>query len=214
PLEALAEEFLDRMRRGERPSAKEFLARVPERIGEFEELLSALLLVEDVKLHDDATSAFAQAGWPGDRPVLERFGDFRILRELGHGGMGIVYEAEQESLNRHVAIKVLAPGTARSPQILERFLREARAAAQLHHTNIVPVFSVGEREGLHYYAMQFIRGLSLDKVLREVRRLNGQAAVDLGEATPTHPGTSDTSVARSLFAGHFARPPAPAQVES
>ena len=128
----------------------EFLARAPERAGELGELLSALLLVEDVKLHADATSAPERQVCRGGRPALERLGDFRILRELGRGGMGIVYEAEQESLNRHVAIKVLAPGTARSPQIIERFLREARAAAQLHHTNIVPVFSVGEREGLHY----------------------------------------------------------------
>ena len=168
----------------------EFLARAPERAGELDELLSALLLVEDVKLHADATSASGRAGLPGGGPALERLGDFRILRELGRGGMGIVYEAEQESLNRHVAIKVLAPGTARSPQIIERFLREARAAAQLHHTNIVPVFSVGEREGLHYYAMQFIRGLSLDKVLKEVRRLKDRAPADPAEeATAIHPVT-------------------------
>ncbi len=187
PLEELAEEFLDRMRRGERPRVKEFLARAPERAGELEEILSALLLVEDVKLHVDPTPGSREAGWPGDRPALERFGDFRILRELGHGGMGIVYEAEQESLNRHVAIKVLAPGTARSPQIVERFLREARTAARLHHTNIVPVFSVGECEGLHYYAMQFIRGLSLDKVLKEIERMKDGAPADPAEeATATH----------------------------
>ena len=204
PLEALAEEFLDRMRCGERPAVSEFLARAPERAGELGELLSALLLVEDVKLHADATSAAGRTGLPGGRPVLERLADFRILRELGRGGMGIVYEAEQESLNRHVAIKVLAPGTARSPQIIERFLREAKAAAQLHHTNIVPVFSVGEREGLHYYAMQFIRGLSLDKVLKEVRRQKDRAPADPAEeATAIHPALaaatdSDERYARSV----------------
>src|SRR5947199_116769 len=148
------------MRRGERPEVSEFLARAPERASELSALLSALLLVEDVKQHADATSAAGEAGLPGRRPPLERLDDFRILRELGRGGMGVVYEAEQESLNRHVAIKVLAPGTGRSPHLVERFLREAKAAAQLHHTNIVPVYSVGERDGLYYYAMQFIRGLS------------------------------------------------------
>ena len=204
PLEALAEEFLDRMRCGERPAVSEFLARAPERAGELGELLSALLLVEDVKLHADATSAAGEAGLPGGGPALERLGDFRILRELGRGGMGIVYEAQQESLNRHVAIKVLAPGTARSPQIIERFLREAKAAAQLHHTNIVPVFSVGECQGLHYYAMQFIRGLSLDKVLKEVRRLKDRApAGPADEATAIHPALavatdSDERYARSV----------------
>src|SRR5262249_32294285 len=141
PLEALAEEFLDRMRCGQRPAVSEFLARAPERAGELEELLSALLLVEDLKVHADATSTAGGAGLPGGRPVLERLDDFRILRELGRGGMGIVYEAEQESLHRHVAITVLTPGTAWSPRIIERFLREAKAAAQLHRTNFVPVFS-------------------------------------------------------------------------
>src|SRR5262249_41300270 len=73
-------------------------------------------------------------------------------------------------------------------QIIERFFREAKAAAQLHHTNIVPVFSVGEREGLYYYTMQFIRGLSLDKVLREVQRLKGQKPANPAEeSTATYP---------------------------
>jgi serine/threonine protein kinase len=95
--------------------------------------------------------------------------------------MGIVCEDEQESLNRHVAIKVLAPGPALSPQIVERFFCEAKAAAQLHHTNIVPVYSVGERDGLHFYTMQFIRGISLDKVLKEVRRLKERPPDDPGD---------------------------------
>jgi serine/threonine protein kinase/WD40 repeat protein len=204
PLEALAEEFLDRMRLGERPAVGEFLARAPERAGELGELLSALLMVEDVKWHADATSAAGQPGSPGTSPLLDRLGDFRILRELGRGGMGVVYEAEQESLNRHVAIKVLGSLTARSPQIIERFLREAKAAAQLHHSNIVPVFSVGALEGLHYYAMQFIRGLSLDKVLKEVRRAKDRVPADPAEdETATHPvlaaaTDSDERYARSV----------------
>jgi serine/threonine protein kinase/WD40 repeat protein len=206
PLEALAEEFLDRMRRGERPSVSDFLARAPDRAGEFEQLLSALRLVEGVKLHDDATSAAGIAGLPRGSPVLERLADFRILRELGRGGMGVVYEAEQESLDRHVAIKVLAPGTARSPQLIERFLREAKAAAQLHHTNIVPVFSVGEHEGLHYYAMQFIRGLSLDKVLQEVRRMRQHAPADPAEdATATHPALAAATDSSERYARSVAR---------
>src|SRR3954447_24792705 len=88
---------------------------------------------------------------------LERLGDYRVLREVGHGGMGIVYEAEQESLGRRVALKVLAPWSRPGPEQILRFQREARSAAQLHHTNIVPIFGVGAHDGLHYYAMQFIR---------------------------------------------------------
>ena len=90
--------------------------------------------------------------------------------------MGVVYEAEQESLGRHVALKVLpVAGAARPDAACERFRREARAAARLHHTNIVPVFGVGEHEGVHYYAMQFIQGQGLDAVLDELRRLRRPA---------------------------------------
>jgi eukaryotic-like serine/threonine-protein kinase len=214
PLERMAEEFLDRMRRGEQPSVGEFLARAPDRAGELDELLSALLFVEDIKPQVDPMTASGGVGVRGGGPALERLGDFRILRELGRGGMGVVYEAEQESLGRHVALKVLAPGVARSPQIIQRFLREARAAAQLHHTNIVPVFGVGERDGLHYFAMQFIRGLSLDKVLEEVVRLKGMASSGpAGRAAATRTKASDTSVARSLATGDFPGPPGPARAE-
>ncbi len=100
---------------------------------------------------------------------LERLGDYRILRELGRGGMGIVYEAEQVSLGRHVALKVLAAPTLLGPQHIERFHREAKAAARLHHTNIVPVFGVGEQDGLHYYVMQYIEGKGLDLLLGRLR---------------------------------------------
>src|SRR5262249_47978182 len=103
-----------------------------------------------------------------------RLGDYRILREVGRGGMGIVYEAEQESLEWHVALKVLPTSALLNPTYLERFRREAKAAARLHHTNIVPVFGVGEADGVHYYAMEFIRGEGLDKVLADVRRMRQQ----------------------------------------
>src|SRR5205823_9902268 len=93
-----------------------------------------------------------------EAPVIRQIGDYLVIREIGRGGMGVVYEAEQESLGRHVALKVL-PGCARlDPKLRERFRREARAAARLHHTNIVPVFGVGEHEGTPYYVMQFIQG--------------------------------------------------------
>jgi hypothetical protein len=90
---------------------------------------------------------------------LQQLGDYQILREVGRGGMGVVYEAQQLSLGRHVAIKVLPSHALLDPRHLGRFQREARSAAKLHHTNIVPVFGVGEQDGLHYYVMQFITGL-------------------------------------------------------
>ncbi len=101
----------------------------------------------------------------------QRLGDYLLLRLIGSGGMGMVYEAIQESLGRHVALKTLPFHHLGDATRLERFRREARAAARLHHTRIVPVFGVGEHEGLHYYTMQFIRGHGLDAVLREVKRL-------------------------------------------
>jgi serine/threonine protein kinase/WD40 repeat protein len=210
PLDELGEEFLARLRRGERPSVGEFAARDPGRAGEIREFLSALQLVEGLRPHPDET---VDAGRPrGESAVAapEWVGDFRVLRELGRGGMGVVYEAEQESLGRHVALKVLAPGVARSPQQLRRFVREARAAARLHHTNIVPVFGVGEHDGLHYYAMQFIPGLGLDKVLDEVRRIKGRGPFGRADgSSTTRRGPTDatgTSVAISVASGHFGLP--------
>ena len=87
--------------------------------------------------------------------------------------MGVVYEAVQQSLGRHVALKVLPQQSLAGSSHLERFQLEARAAARLHHTNIVPVFGVGSQEGVHYYAMQFIQGQGLDEVFEELRRLRG-----------------------------------------
>src|SRR5262245_26086302 len=93
-----------------------------------------------------------------------RLGDFEILREIGRGGMGVVYEARQLTLNRRVALKVLATGLGLTDQAVRRFHREAEAAAKLHHTNIVPVYSFGEQDGTHFYAMELIDGPSLDHV--------------------------------------------------
>ena len=98
--------------------------------------------------------------------------------------MGVVYEAEQLSLGRHVAIKVLPAHALLDARQLGRFQREARSAAKLHHTNIVPVFGVGEQDGLHYFVMQFIHGLGLDVVLDELRRLRQPRGTLTGRATP------------------------------
>src|SRR5262245_31325543 len=100
----------------------------------------------------------------------QRLGDFEILCELGRGGMGIVYEARQVSLNRKVALKVLSGGLGLTPKAVQRFHREAEAAAKLHHTNIVPVYATGEQDGTHFYAMELIDGPSLDHVIKQLRQ--------------------------------------------
>ena len=105
--------------------------------------------------------------------VGKRLGEFEITRELGRGGMGVVYEAVQTSLGRRVALKVLGPGLGLTPRAVDRFRREAAAAAKLHHTNIVPVYATGEHDGTHFYAMELIDGPSLDAVIRQLRGPDG-----------------------------------------
>ena len=111
-----------------------------------------------------------------------QLGDFRILREIGRGGMGVVYEAEQASLGRRVALKVLPFAAVLDPRQLQRFKNEALAAACLIHQNIVPVYSVGCERGVHYYAMQYVEGESLAQVVRDLRRAEG-----LDDRASAHP---------------------------
>jgi serine/threonine protein kinase len=99
----------------------------------------------------------------------KRLGDFEIIREIGRGGMGVVYEARQVSLNRRVALKVLSSGLGLTAKAVHRFRREAEAAAKLHHTNIVPIYATGEEHDVHFYAMELIEGPSLDQVIRHLR---------------------------------------------
>lgn len=161
PVEALAEDFLACYRAGAHPSISEYTAKYPELAGELADLLQTLVLLE---IAESGPSTAVDAC-----PPLERLGDYRLLREVGRGGMGIVYEAEQESLGRRVAVKVLPAAALLNPTARERFEREARAAARLHHTNIVPIYGVGQQQGVHYYAMQFIEGCGLDAVLDSLR---------------------------------------------
>jgi eukaryotic-like serine/threonine-protein kinase len=223
-LTRLADEFAARYRAGERPSLQEYIDRHPELAEDIRELLPAMVQIEQVK--EDHDEAAEQAASPAP-PALRQLGDFRILREVGKGGMGIVYEAEQVSLGRHVALKVLPKNMLLDAQAKRRFDREAKSAARLHHTNIVPVFGVGEQDGMPYYVMQFIQGLGLDDVLEELKKLqhggpkagthiggDPQASHDMGHAhgvpeevtdrkTQTPGAVSAVNVARSLWTGEF-----------
>src|SRR6202044_1833993 len=144
----------------------------PELSEEILALFPALLMMEELGGEtSDRTSTTAGEAGPIGGATAGRLGEFRLLREVGRGGMGVVYEAEQESLGRRVALKVLPANVAQQANYLERFRREARAVARLHHTNIVPVYGVGEEHGTCYYAMQLIQGQALDAVLKEVKRL-------------------------------------------
>src|SRR6516162_3438813 len=158
----LAEEFIERFRRGERPSLKEYTDNHPDLAAEIWKVFPAMAMMENIALADESLGGQA-TGIAGRTEDLKQIGDFRIIRRVGHGGMGIVYEAEQVSLGRHVALKLLPRKMLVDAKHRRRFEREARLAAKLHHTNIVPVFGVGEQDGLPYYVMQFIQGLGLDQ---------------------------------------------------
>jgi WD40 repeat protein len=210
----LAEEFAARCRRGERPSLQEYVDRHPELADDIRDAFPALACLEQAQ--DDPQEVLE----PPDRgplPPLEQLGDFRILREIGHGGMGVVYEAEQVSLGRHVALKVLPQKLLLDARTKQRFEREAKAAARLHHTNIVPVFGIGAHEGLPYYVMQFIQGLGLDQVLEELKRVppaekgTGGAPRLIGGELPASPrDVTASDVVRALMTGERVTPTAEA----
>jgi eukaryotic-like serine/threonine-protein kinase len=191
PLDDLTEEFARRWREGERPSIEEYAARFPQWAEDIRELFPAILLMEQLKprREDQPTDPSP----PVAGPIPERLGDYRILREIGRGGMGVVYEAEQETLGRRVAIKVLPGHLLSDEKLRARFRRESQAAARLHHTNIVPVFDVGEQDGLHYYAMQLIVGLSIDAVLAAVNRQRTRGQGDKGTRGQGDKGTASTT---------------------
>jgi WD40 repeat protein/serine/threonine protein kinase len=211
PFGQIADEFVAAFRQGKRPSVEEFARRYPAHADEIRDMLPALVLMEKAKSADDTSGQRRRAKASTTAVPLSQLGDYQLLREVGRGGMGVVYEAQQLSLGRHVAIKVLPSHALLDPRQLGRFQREARSAAKLHHTNIVPVFGVGEQDGLHYYVMQFIPGLGLDEVLEELKRLQpGQAGssntsrLTGGELRVSPKGVSSAEVAHSLLSGQFA----------
>src|SRR5262249_8949363 len=184
-LGQLAEEFTARVRAGELPAVEEYAARHPAVAERIRALFPTLLLLEGLA---NGTPAAATAELtPGST-----FGAYRIEREIGRGGMGVVYEAVHLALNRRVALKVLPVQGAQAARQLERFLREAQTAASLHHTNIVPVFDVGQVGGTPYYAMQLVHGYGLDRLGRIAPSVDDDPDRTTDEAG-VHP-PSDTSL--------------------
>jgi eukaryotic-like serine/threonine-protein kinase len=197
PIEQLAAEFMERQRHGEHPSIDDYVDHYPALADEIRDLFPTIAALEGLK--QDKAAVLPPRGQSAPVP-LGYLGDYRIIREIGRGGMGIVYEAEQESLGRHVALKVLPQGQLLKDKQLQRFEREAKTAARLHHTNIVPVFGVGAQDGLHYYVMQLIRGVGLDAVLDALRTSTAGAEEPGGRAF------SAWQAAQALQSGTFASP--------
>ena len=189
----VADRFTDEVKQGRAPSVEAYAQRHPEIATIIRQVFPALAILGDI-------SAGATAGLPSSASVLHEsddpahpasstgvLGDFRILREIGRGGMGVVYEAEQISLGRRVALKVLPFAAMLDRQQLARFKNEARAAATLDHPNIVAIYSVGGERSVHFYAMQLIEGQSLAQVIDQLRAgSNEQGVANERETESSH----------------------------
>lgn len=154
-LVRLLELYLAELEAGRAPDRDAFLAAHPSHAASLAEALAGL--------------EFIHRASDGGAETPRTLGDFRIVREVGRGGMGVVYEAEQISLKRRVALKVLRSGPVADPVALQRFQREAETVGRLHHTHIVPIYAIGEAEGVRYFAMQFIEGRDLGRVAQDAR---------------------------------------------
>jgi serine/threonine protein kinase len=171
---AALETYLESMRAGQPFSASEFLAQHADISADLSRCFAGLEFIEAAAAELSATTNHpAAAPTEPALPPESRLGDYHILREIGRGGMGVVYDARQVSLGRRVALKVLPYSAAADPKQRQRFHIEAQAAAQLHHPHIVPIFGVGCDAGMHYYAMQFVDGNSLSSIIRDLRSGDG-----------------------------------------
>jgi serine/threonine protein kinase/Flp pilus assembly protein TadD len=199
----VVEEFLDRLAAGEQPDVESYAGRHPQLADVLRQMLPALQLMRVPG--GDLVEAGEE---PSD--LTGCLGDFRILREVGRGGMGVVYEAEQISLSRRVALKVLPFAGTLDPRQLQRFKNEAQAAAGLQHQHIVPVYFVGCERGVHFYAMQFIDGQTLATLIAELRQTSGSKPPTEAEATGPYtpcPG-GDTAAVATLSTERSTRSPA------
>ena len=170
-LDDIVEDFTQRLRGGERPAIREYSQKHPALQVEIEELLTSVAMIEELKKQPKSQADSINKEM---REIckLDHIGDYRIVKELGRGGMGIVFEAVHESLGRRVAIKVMPNRTFDDEKYLERFKREAHAAANLHHTNIVSVFGMGQAGDHRYYVMEFVDGMSLSEILAEINLMS------------------------------------------
>ena len=193
-LDETLNEIATRLQRGDAVDIDEYIDQFPEHADRLRRFVPGILALVDLG-HTDATQGSDEVASIG------QLGDFRILREVGRGGMGVVYEAEQVSLDRRVALKVLPFASVLSPRQLQRFKNEARAAASLDHPNIVHVYSVGNERGVHYYAMQFVDGDTVAQVIEGLRSSADPANVDDSPA----PGAQAAHDLASGGAGQRAR---------
>lgn len=188
PLEQVVDHFTARFRAGLTPSIAAYQRQFPQYEEELAELLSSVALIEGLK-RQAAPPVAANHAAATTLPALRELGDYCLLRELGRGGMGVVYEAVHQSLGRRVAVKVLSQRLAEDPRAVQRFRGEAGAAAKLHHSHLVTVFGVGCSQNSHYYVMEFVDGWSLADLIAGLRPSDcAQPQDDVNAAPP--PGST------------------------
>jgi serine/threonine protein kinase len=159
-LAGVLERYLADLENGSDPDCESLLAEHADLADELRPYVESLRMLHSAARDMKSSRVTLLAGAKeGGKP--RQIGDYRIVREIGRGGMGIVYEAHQVSLNRQVALKILPFAAVLDQRQIARFRMEAQAAAQLHHAHIVPVFAVGQEQGVYYYAMHYIQGQSL-----------------------------------------------------
>jgi eukaryotic-like serine/threonine-protein kinase len=197
-LSNVADEFSQHLRDGKPFDVEALIDQNPEVGDELTELLETAAMLERMREQQSLV-----AGGPviGHR-VPDQLGEFEIIREVGRGGMGVVFEAVQQPLNRRVAVKVLPKAALWDARSIARFRREAATAARLHHSHIVPVFGVGEHDGCHFYAMQFIEGETLASLIEGMRNENskrGRGIAVSEEVVPSHVGLPSKQDAYHTF---------------
>ena len=238
-LTAAMAEYMAALDSGRRVNRRELLARYADVGPELSACLQGLAFVHGAagQLTDGGQlppAGVATPTEPATEPTLTAadaspdplaaipLGDYRLVREIGRGGMGVVYEAVQLSLGRHVAVKVLPMAAALDPRRLQRFRNEAQAAAGLHHAHIVPVYAVGSDRSTHFYAMQLIDGRTLAEVIRELRQTDAAGrrralaappsaddavtVADVTQALPTPPSPSGSGASRVAASSAWSGP--------
>jgi serine/threonine protein kinase/tetratricopeptide (TPR) repeat protein len=192
-LVAVLETYMADLERGVAPDQQSLLDAHPDLADELFPYLESLRLLHGAT-HDMRVARSDAGGRRGEEagPAARQIGEYRIVREIGRGGMGIVYEAHQRSLNRQVALKILPFAAVLDQRQIARFRNEAQAAAQLHHPHIVPVFAVGQEQGVYYYAMQYIDGQSLEQTIAELRDERERGAADSTNARGAANGSTTT----------------------
>ncbi len=215
-LADVLDDYLAALQAGTAPPTDVLLARHPELAGDLAECLASLDLLRRAAAETEdtgqRTEVRGQRSEVREEPASSllltsdlwpltsgsELGDFRLLRVVGRGGMGVVYEAEQVSRGRHVAVKILPFTAALNARQLQRFRHEAEAAARLRHPNIVPVYAVGCERDVPFYAMQFIEGQSLAQVIHQLRKTKSETRNSKSETTPKNQNPPSQTDAHSV----------------